>query len=396
MEYDPPSSLTDDSSAKDASDLSNAPPIPLQDKSGVAQSPHKNASDVSNAPPIPIQDDSGVARLIDKNASNLSNAPARPIQDDYGVAQLRDKNTSSSRNAFTLQVNDDIGVARSGAKNASDLINVPPSQLKDDSGVARLPAKTPSDLRKALDKCGLCGKTLSLQSARKSNNVFKITKCCSVFGCVHIKCAKRVSTLLNGSYKFDQYTYGDENSVSLYCFVCKTKCFVCGKNHQLPPGNKDQDVSVRSCLSCNKWCYITKKCNADKSIKHCHECKFKIDTNEVISNESPIHSAISPITNQCDSSKQVRIHKALTQLLKGLIQDTELTLLDYKDLLTLRLTHLHPTEHNIFSMNHPTNDPVNGLFLSAKSVMLLAEPESKFMVTEEMINFFVDCFNFYG
>ena len=168
------------------------------------------------------------------------------------------------------------------------------------------------------------------------------------------------------------------------------------KNHQLPPGNKNQDVSVRSCLLCSKWCYITKKCNADKSIKHCHECKFKIDTNEVISNESPIHSAISPITNQCDSSKQVRIHKALTQLLKGLIQDTELTLLDYKDLLTLRLTHLHPTEHNIFSMNHPTNDPVNGLFLSAKSVMLLAEPESKFMVTEEMINFFVDCFNFYG
>ena len=52
--------------------------------------------------------------------------------------------------------------------------------------------------------------------------------------------------------------------------------------------------------------------------------------------------------------------------------------------------------HNIFSLNHATTEPVNGLFLSADSVMSLLSPESKFMVTEELLNLFVDCFNVYG
>ena len=271
-----------------------------------------------------------------------------------------------------------------------------PSPRKDDSSEAKLPAKIKSDLRYSLHKCRVCGKELSLQSPRQATNVFKITKCCKVFGCLHIKCARKVSTGLDGSYKFDALTYGDDNSTSLYCFVCNTKCFFCGKNHRLPLDNKDQDTSVGSCIQCNKWCYMTKKCNVASVALQCHECKSKIDNNEVISDQPPIQYPISPITTECNSSQQVRIHQAISKLLTGVRLDTDMELIDYKRLLTKTITHLHPSTFNIFSLNHATTEPVNGLFLSAESVMSLVLPESKFMVTEEVMNLFVDCFNFYG
>ena len=61
-----------------------------------------------------------------------------------------------------------------------------------------------------------------------------------------------------------------------------------------------------------------------------------------------------------------------------------------------RLSHLDPLSHNIFSLNHVSTQRVNGLFLSSQSVLKLFSKGNQFKVTEELMNFFVDCFNFYS
>ena len=68
----------------------------------------------------------------------------------------------------------------------------------------------------------------------------------------------------------------------------------------------------------------------------------------------------------------------------------------YSDFFKRRLSHLDPLSHNIFSLNHVSTQRVNGLFLSSQSVFKLFSKGNQFKVTEELINFFVDCFNFYS
>ena len=100
------------------------------------------------------------------------------------------------------------------------------------------PSKIPPE-KFFLDKCRVCGKQLSLFSQRQSTNVFKTTTCCKVYGCLHISCARKVSTALDGSYQFDPLTYESDTSTSLYCFLCMTKFFYCKKQHDMPRNNKE-------------------------------------------------------------------------------------------------------------------------------------------------------------
>ena len=143
---------------------------------------------------------------------------------------------------------------------------------------------------------------------------------------------------------------------------------------------------------------MTKKCKADSVSSVCVDCESKSDNNVVWGTSdkpSPKYS-ISPITNECDPSKIVLVHLAISSLLEGVVINKELELNDYRDEFKRKLTHLDPKLHNIFSLNLATTEPVNGLFLSPHSVMTLLLSESKFRVTEELLNFFVDCFNFHG
>ena len=117
---------------------------------------------------------------------------------------------------------------------------------------AKVPAKKSVDEHFKLEQCRVCHRTLSFVSQCQAQNVFKICACCKVYGCLHIKCAEQVSTAFNPSYKFNSLSYEEDTSTSLYCFVCYTKCFVCGRNHRLSPTNKDQDISIESCVQCNK------------------------------------------------------------------------------------------------------------------------------------------------
>ena len=167
----------------------------------------------------------------------------------------------------------------------------------------------------------------------------------------------------------------------------------CGKNHTLPKNN--QEYFVESCTECNKWCYTNNKCKGDSVDSLCVDCKKKSLDNATSDKVSPMYS-ISPITTQFDPSKRLLAHNHISSLLDGFVINQECDCESYMTHFKRKLTHLDLKLHNIFSLNLMNTEPVNGLFLSSHSVMTLLQPETTLRVTEELFNFFVDCFNFYG
>ena len=235
-----------------------------------------------------------------------------------------------------------------------------------------------------LDKCRVCGNTLSLYSQRQASNVFKVTTCCKVFGGLHIRCGLKFSTGLNASYNFDALTYENDTSTSLYCFVCRTRCFYCNKKHQVSKNNS-QEYFIESCTQCNKWCYTNQKCKGDSDDSLCVECQNITQDNVNLENVLPL-PFISPITTECDPKKHTSIHEAISVLLVGKHTST-FQLKNYLKFFNRKLTHLDPKLHNIFSLNRLNTNRVEGLFLSSFSVFKLLEPENEFKVTEELFNF---------
>ena len=230
-------------------------------------------------------------------------------------------------------------------------------------------------------------------SQRKATNVFKTTTCCKVYGCLHISCARKVSTALDGFYQFDPLTFEIDTSTSLYCFVCRTKCFYCDKNHQLSKNNREKHF-IQSCTECNKWCYTNANCKGDSLVTLCGACK-QITKCNVPSENVSTPPSLSPITTQCDSVMASEIHDAISTFIIG-THTSNLELKHYKKYFNRTLTHLDPELHNVFSLNSINTKHVDGLFLSSHSLMKLLQPETEFRVTEELFNFFIDLFNFYG
>ena len=87
------------------------------------------------------------------------------------------------------------------------------------------------------------------------------------------------------------------------------------------------------------------------------------------------------------------IHVAIYTLMEGKVANKDLPVKQYREYFKRKLSHLNPQLHNIFSLNHVSTERVNGVFLSPQSVFKLLLKEDEFRVTEELINFFVDCFN---
>ena len=233
---------------------------------------------------------------------------------------------------------------------------------------------------------------MSLYSQRQATNVFKKSSCCKVFGCLHTRCAKNFSQGIIASYKFDALTYENDNSMPLYCYVCRTGCFYCSKRHTTSQSKSD-GVFIESCSNCTKWCYTTQNCKGDIDESLCVECK-NITQDKVKIDNNLATPFISPITTECDPEKFTSIHKAITVLLEG-IHTSPYELKQYRNYFKRKLTHLHPNLHNIFSPNKINPDPVEGLFLSSFSVFKFLAPENEFEVTEELFNFFVNLFNFH-
>ena len=223
----------------------------------------------------------------------------------------------------------------------------------------------PPDSKFFLKKCRVCGQALSLYSQRQATNVFKVSSCCKVYGCLHRICAERFSTGVNSSYKFDALTYEDDDSTSLYCYVCRTRCFYCPKKHTLPKSNRER-FFIQSCTNCSKWCITTEKCKADSNHSLCYECQNMTEDNVKLNNILPL-PCISPITTECDPKKQCSVYDAISVLLLGKYTSS-LKLKHYKNYFNLTLTHFDPKVHNIFSLNKIVNDPVDGMFLSSSSV----------------------------
>ena len=181
--------------------------------------------------------------------------------------------------------------------------------------------------------------------------------------------------------------------MSLYCFVCRTRCFYCNKNHQVSKNNS-QEYFIESCTQCNKWCYTNQKCKGDSDDLSYIECQNITQDNVNLENVLPL-PFISPITTECDPKKHTSIHEAISVLLVG--KHTSIfQLKNYLKFFNRKLTHLDPKLHNIFSLNRLNTNRVEGLFLSSFSVFKLLEPENEFKVIEELFNLFVDLFNFHG
>ena len=226
-----------------------------------------------------------------------------------------------------------------------------------------------------------------------------MTSCCKVYSRLHTSCAIRVSSVLDHFYNFDDSTYENDNSTSLYCFICATNCFYCKKKHPLPPlpnaSNKlNEDLYIDSCVVCNNWCFFLKKCKKDADASICPEC---VDKNE---GEKPNdkefeQQCISPITSNCDAAMNSEINDCIPEL-PSFKSKSDYTVGQWKNYFTLDFNHLHPNEHNIFSKNHKNTQPVYGMFLSSRSIRQFLDSEIECRVTEEMFNFFVDVFNFHG
>ena len=173
----------------------------------------------------------------------------------------------------------------------------------------------PPDSKFFLKKCRVCGQALSLYSQRQATNVFKVSSCCKVHGCVHRNCAEKFSKRNNLSYQFDALTYEDDDSTSLYCYVCQTSCFYCPKKHVMANNDKD-GFFIQSCTNCSRWCISSEKCKGDSDHSLCNECQTMIDDKVKLNDISPL-PCISPITTECDPKKQCDVHKAISVLLVG-------------------------------------------------------------------------------
>ena len=81
---------------------------------------------------------------------------------------------------------------------------------------------------KTVYHCRVCGNRLSLKSLRQTikHNIFKTTKCCNKYCPLHIKCVNKLSHVMDASYQFDASTYGDDDTMPLYCFVCEKNAFI--------------------------------------------------------------------------------------------------------------------------------------------------------------------------
>ena len=259
--------------------------------------------------------------------------------------------------------------------------------------------KSPPD-QHVITKCRVCARSLSFISSRQiTNNIFKTTSCCKVFSCLHISCAIRVSSVLDHSYNSDEFTYENDNSTSLYCFICATNCFYCQKNHPLPPlpnasNQLNQDINIDSCVICNNWCYFLKKCKKDDHESICPECVNK-NKGEKPNDKELQRQCISPISSDCDAALISEINDCIPELLSGKSK-SKFTVDQWKNYFTVNFNHLHPNQHNIFSKNRMNTKPVYRMFLSARSIHQFLDSEQDSRVTVEMFNFFVDVFNFHG
>ena len=122
-------------------------------------------------------------------------------------------------------------------------------------------------------------------------------------------------------------------------------------------------------------------------------CKKSLE-NVSIDNVTP-RLCLSPITKYLDRVKATEIHQNISLLINGKLK------LDYeykslKEYFHRKFRHFHHESHNIFSLNEINNQPVDGLFLSSISVMHLLSHENDVIVTEELFNFLMELFNFYG
>ena len=73
----------------------------------------------------------------------------------------------------------------------------------------------------------------------------------------------------------------------------------------------------------------------------------KEQKNVTVDNDMP-RTSLSPITTQCDPDKALNLHSRLPSLLK-LDFDIEAKIHEWKDIVSKNFTHLHPTNHTIFS-----------------------------------------------
>ena len=60
---------------------------------------------------------------------------------------------------------------------------------------------------------------------------------------------------------------------------------------------------------------------------------------------------------------------------------------EWKNVLTMKFTRLHPKDHNIFSPNKVNSQPVNGMFLSSQTLHQLLNDGTQGTVTEELFIF---------
>ena len=83
--------------------------------------------------------------------------------------------------------------------------------------MSKLPPKLPPD-KHCLTQYRVCSKTLALTSTCQGTyNIFKMTLCCTVFSCLHVRCARKFAVAMDSSYKFDILSY--ENDETCHCIT---------------------------------------------------------------------------------------------------------------------------------------------------------------------------------
>ena len=182
----------------------------------------------------------------------------------------------------------------------------------------------------------------------------------------------------------------------LYCFLCATNCFYCEKKHPLPPDSHKHEVefNVDSITKCNNWCLYLNRCKSDSDESICCKCLNKKEMGNTIDKDF-VRQSISPITTNCDAAKTSAIHKSISELLSFQYK-APYTVQQWRKYFFRKFTHFNPQGHNVFSMNIMNTQPVDGMFLSSLSIDQILASNKEFKVTEEMFNFFVDTFDFYG
>ena len=126
--------------------------------------------------------------------------------------------------------------------------------------------------------------------------------------------------------------------------------FLLRKKHTI--GNRN--IKVHVCTKCDKsWCYMYPRCQNNSIIDCCEVCQKKNDLST---------PSLSPITTQCDPVIASKLIESLPHL-RSLDFEKQLLPEIWKELLIYQFTHLHETDHNIFSPNKVNSQPVDGMFL---------------------------------